>query len=70
MGMYTGKPLFIWVATILMIVVETKIFGWPYRMDSNMITKNFSMEELVASVTAIMKGIDNTPEKEVEARLI
>ena len=35
-----------------------------------MITKNFSMEELVASDTARMKGIDNTPDKEVEARLI
>ena len=35
-----------------------------------MITKNFSMEELVASNTARMKGIDNTPDKEVEARLI
>ena len=35
-----------------------------------MITKNFSMEELVASNTAIMKGIDNTPDKEVEARLV
>ena len=39
-------------------------------MDSNMITKNFSMEELVASNTARMKGIDNTPDKEVEARLV
>ena len=39
-------------------------------MDSNMITKNFSMEELVASDTARMKGIDNTPDKEVEARLV
>ena len=35
-----------------------------------MITKNFSMEELVASNTARMKGIDNTPDKEVEARLV
>ena len=35
-----------------------------------MITKNFSMEELVASDTARMKGIDNTPDKEVEARLV
>ena len=39
-------------------------------MDSNMITKNFSMEELVASNTARMKGIDNAPDKEVEARLV
>ena len=65
MEMYTGKPLFIWVVIILMIVVESKIYGWPYRMDSNMITKDFSMEELVASDTARMKGIDNTPDKEV-----
>lgn len=35
-----------------------------------MITKNFSMEELAASNTARMKGIDNTPDKEVEARLV
>ena len=35
-----------------------------------MITKNFSMEELVASNTARMKGIDNTPDKDVEARLV
>ena len=35
-----------------------------------MITKNFSMEELVASNTARMKGIDNTPDKEIEARLV
>ena len=35
-----------------------------------MITKNFSMEELVASNTARMKGIDNPPDKEVEARLV
>lgn len=35
-----------------------------------MITKNFSMEELVTSNTARMKGIDNTPDKEVEARLV
>ena len=35
-----------------------------------MITKNFSMEELVVSDTARMKGIDNTPDKEVEARLV
>ena len=35
-----------------------------------MITKNFSMEELVASNTARMKGIDNTPDKEIEASLV
>ena len=35
-----------------------------------MITKNFSMEELVASDTARMKGIDNTPDKEAETRLV
>ena len=38
-------------------------------VDDMNITKNFTLEELVASATAKRLKIDNTPSKEEEARL-